>query len=93
MLDAENPDDLADLTNSNFELEVKWRGGGFTLSTLADPELVINVPAATLTWNYSKTRSASLPAGRVSTYYLRRLYETTRRTLVEAMIDVGRDPS
>jgi hypothetical protein len=92
MLDAENPDDLADLTDSNFELEVKFPGGGFTLSTLADPELAIDVPAATVTWNYPKARSAALPVGRVSTYYLRRLYATTRRTLVEAMIDVGRDP-
>jgi hypothetical protein len=86
---SENPDILFDLTGSVFKLTCKWPGGTPIVKTSGvDPELVIDLPTSTLTWNYSTAQSRLFPLGRIGTYELERWMSGTQQSMVRAGISI-----
>jgi hypothetical protein len=71
-LDTEGPPEVLFPLDpaSTFYLTIKWPGGSLRRNTEDDPDLVIDLGQAMVSWNYNIADSRAMPFGRVATYEL-----------------------
>lgn len=58
---------VLDLTGYTVELDISWRGGSITKSTVGGG-LTVDLPSGAITWTPTTAETAALPSGGLSTY-------------------------
>jgi hypothetical protein len=74
---------------STFYLTIKWPGGILERNTIDDPDLVIDIPGASVSWSYSVEDSRAMPKGRTASYELEWRVPPSQATYIGGGVFIG----